>query len=338
MTSAQLEQQVIPEPFASESDAVSVISTGTPTNEISFKLGFPVAFSAPHSGGGEYILRGMMNAIGQLASKNEYFRQAGGLYQFNPEWAIANGGYPKNAVLDFLSGNKLYKVLSLVENNMYDYTGTVPTSSQISSGIIQGGVDGIHWMYCNVNQDVKYDDICDVPNFKWPFLSKYSTSLLNSIQDVFPIGYFVAPRDGILTVIGDCDFSLTDYSEAPESSSTFNDEFYSRCGFVIAACSRTYTYKNGTGNEDDKTSIANPRIYYPDLIYSRGDLQTVMLNYENPKPAPPPAPEGTTVPDSYALRAQNISPLHVTNGTAYQLYVVNVGGNVENSSLKVVLI
>ena len=206
MTSAGLVQQLVPKPFA-HNGTITEIAVGTSTTTPSFDDGFPEAFSSPRSGGGVYILRGMMNAVGNLASANEYFRQAGGLYQFNPEWARLNGGYARGAVLDYLDGNKLYKVISLVDNNKVDYTKSVLTAEQISAGIITGGIDGINWMYCNVDQTVKYNEICDLPNFSWPSFSDDHWSLWKS--DVFQIGYFTAPRNGTLGFIGSYDFTST---------------------------------------------------------------------------------------------------------------------------------
>ena len=298
MTSSQLLQQVVPEPFASESDALATISTETPSDEISFKLGFPPAFSAPRSGGGEYILRGMMNAVGNLASANEHFRQAGGLYQFNQKWAAANNGYPKNAVLDFLNGNKLYKVLSLIDNNMYDYTGSTPTET----GIIQGGVDGIHWMYCNVDQEVKYNEICEMPDFSWPKLTNPRWNLFK--DDVFQIGYFTAPRNGTLGFTGSYDFESVGIPDAGDT--------YHPGGFLIAVC-----YDTDYDDIIDSPSAAPTAAKY---IYSRG----------NPI---------FTVPNGGGnnITEDDVATFNVIAGTNYAIYVVNCGGNVTNSNFKVVL-
>ena len=299
MTSSGLVQQLVPKPFA-HNGTITEIVVGTSTTTPSFDDGFPEAFSSPRSGGGEYILRGMMNAVGNLASANEYFRQGGGLYQFNPEWARLNGGYARGAVLDYLDGNKLYKVISLVDNNKVDYTKSVLTAAQISAGIITGGIDGINWMYCNVEQTVKYNEICDVPDFKWyGEIGDYGTEI-----DVFQIGYFLAPRNGMLNIIGSCDFtsSKVEISQGTEIAG----------GFAIAVCSKKV---NGR-IVSPAYSTADPESKY---IYCRGYF---LYNGVGLRPS---------------IDNEDIMTMNVVGGTEYAIFIVNNGGNVSSSTMKIVL-
>lgn len=306
MTSAGLEQQLIPIPFA-HNGLITDIVIGTSDSTPSFDDGFPAAFSAPRSGGGEYVLRGMMNAIGNLASKNEYYRQAGGLYQFNAEWARLNNGYAKGAVLDYLDGNKLYKVISLVDNNKVDYTQSTHTVAQTTAGIISGGIDGVHWAYCNVATTVSYNEICDVPNFTWPYKEENGSDF--SLSDMFPIGYFIAPRNGVLTVIGSCNFTADKALHPTEGTDP-----YRYTGFAILVCSHQTT----------AGKIDNPAEYKADMIFARGDYQEEFQA------------EGVEDPIPYSSEQQ--CALQVTQGTKYQIYIANYCGNITNSTLKVVLI
>lgn len=301
MTSAGLVQQLVPKPFA-HNGTITEIVVGSSTTTPSFDDGFPAAFSSPRSGGGEYILRGMMNAVGNLASANEYFRQAGGLYQFNPEWARLNGGYARGAVLDYLDGNKLYKVISMVDNNKVDYTKSVLTSEQISAGIITGGIDGINWMYCNVDQEVKYNEICDLPNFSWP---EFQMTGEVWASDVFQIGSFIAPRAGTFGFSGTYEFTASHISDSGSMTSAMG-------GFFIAICTERDTDNRIIGPAADGSAAK--------YIYSRGD--------------PIYSSRGTTG----WITTKDVATYNAVENTEYAIYVVNVGGNVSNSNFKVVLI
>lgn len=45
-----------------------------------------------------------------------------------------------------MDGLNYYRVVSMVDNNMVDFTGKEPTSQQV--GVIAGSVDGVNWAYC----------------------------------------------------------------------------------------------------------------------------------------------------------------------------------------------
>lgn len=131
MKATALSPLLIPQPFATGNNATLTPiekSSGTMPN---FEDGIPANFSAPKSGGGSYFQRGMMNAIGNMASANGFFRQCGGFYTYDSEVATAIGGYPKGCVLHWYSEGKYKAIRSLVDDNTWDFT--------------QNGVDGIHW-------------------------------------------------------------------------------------------------------------------------------------------------------------------------------------------------
>lgn len=131
MKATALSPLLIPQPFATGNNAALTPiekSSGTMPN---FEDGIPANFSAPRSGGGSYFQRGMMNAIGNMASANGFFRQCGGFYTYDAEVAEAIGGYPKGCVLHWYSEGKYKAVRSLVDDNTWDFT--------------QNGVDGVHW-------------------------------------------------------------------------------------------------------------------------------------------------------------------------------------------------
>lgn len=131
MKSTSLNRLLIPQPFASGSGAALTPiqkSSGTMPN---FEDGIPANFSAPKSGGGSYFQRGMMNAIGNMASANSFFHQCGGYHCFDKEVCDAIGGYPKGCVLHWLTNGKFVAVESLVDDNTWNFT--------------TNGIDGTHW-------------------------------------------------------------------------------------------------------------------------------------------------------------------------------------------------
>ena len=131
MKSTSLNRLLIPQPFASGNGATLTPiekSSGTMPN---FEDGIPANFSAPKSGGGSYFQRGMMNAIGNMASANSFFHQCGGYHSFDQEVCDAIGGYPNGCVLHWLTNGKFVSVESLVDNNTWNFT--------------TGGIDGTHW-------------------------------------------------------------------------------------------------------------------------------------------------------------------------------------------------
>lgn len=128
-------QLTYPRPFASLSDALAPIGDSQDADSINFSDGFPSVYSAPKSNNGKFVTRGEINAIGNLATVNDFYRMCGGINKFNPEFAQKIGGYAQGAILEFYDGNVVKKVVSLVDNNLVDYTSV--------------GVDGVNWAYCD---------------------------------------------------------------------------------------------------------------------------------------------------------------------------------------------
>lgn len=186
---------MIPQPFASGDDdhqaAFKPIDNEALTNDVNFVEGFTPAFAAPGSQGGRYVTRQEMNAIGHLASVNEFRRQVGGIITFNQDLADKIGGYPMGAVLEYLDGLNYYRVISRVDNNMVNFNDV--------------GVDGVNWAYCErgfVSEEV---------------IGNVDTGL------TLPAGLIFAPNDpsymapmtfraqktGLLNAIGSVDVTLT---------------------------------------------------------------------------------------------------------------------------------
>ena len=159
----------MPMPFAGATGAALASIAHTSGSVVNFPDGFPQNYSAPHSKGGKYITRGEMNAIGHLATVEGFYRQCGGLNLFDQEFCNCIGGYPAGAVLDYLSGRKIYKILSLKDNNKVDFTGATPKYP----GIVSGSVDNVNWIA--LNQDDS--DIGRQIAFRFNFDGDSSTTL-----------------------------------------------------------------------------------------------------------------------------------------------------------------
>lgn len=163
-------------------DNIEEIATISGGNNVNFLDGFPGAYGAPSSNNGKFVSRKEMNAIGNLASKDLFYHKCGGLNTFDPQFCAAIDGYPKGAVLQYAVANQIFEVMSLVENNTIDFTN----SNSGVSGITNGSVDGINWVYCNK----------EIPTTGKVLLSSGSTQLSSSattldIIEVPASGYIV---------------------------------------------------------------------------------------------------------------------------------------------------
>lgn len=111
-----------PTPFAGGEGAdLTPFSDSIDGDKVNFKTGFPSAYSAPKENGGKFITRKEMNYLGNIATKNDYYKMCGGINTFDPVFAGKIGGYPKDAILDYFDGINLFKVISLVEDNTHDF-------------------------------------------------------------------------------------------------------------------------------------------------------------------------------------------------------------------------
>lgn len=125
---------IMPKPFADNGDKTLPANTQDDASGFSYPLGFNDDYSSPKSNNGKYVTRGQMNAIGNLATHNDFYRRCGGLNTFDPAFANAIGGYPKGAVLAFAENGQLYYVQSLIDNNKIDF---------------RAGIDNVTWFLIN---------------------------------------------------------------------------------------------------------------------------------------------------------------------------------------------
>lgn len=192
MTSSQVPSRIaIKRPFA-ESGLITPIQDAS-GDSVNYPQGFPSIYGVPASEGGKYVGRGDINAIGNIATNDLFYHKCGGINTFDANFAAKVGGYPKGAVLQYLNGNYIYNVISLVDNNKIDFTGTVPTTEQEALGIVAGSVDNSNWRYCNSDEDA--NDRTKI--FSATGLSViYGTTAANA--PAIPLGCFVASKSGAI--------------------------------------------------------------------------------------------------------------------------------------------
>lgn len=112
------------------------------TTDLNYQEGIPVRFSQPPGGGGEYLRRGMLNAIGKMASAAPFYMGIGYMYTFEKDIAKKIGGYPKGAILRYTDANgRSHLVESLIPNNDVDFTE--PMTSEENAP--PRGPDGSSW-------------------------------------------------------------------------------------------------------------------------------------------------------------------------------------------------
>ena len=183
---------MIPQPFAAgDGDhpaAFKPIDNEPISNDVNFVEGFTAAFAAPGSQGGRYVTRQEMNAIGYLASVNEFKRQTGGINTYNPTLAAKIGGYPKGAVLEYLDGLNYYRVISRVDNNLVNFN--------------EVGVDGTNWAFCEQgfvsDGGSSATTVIEIPSFSLDPVTAESAGMSD-----FMVCSFKAPRSGVLNIAGE---------------------------------------------------------------------------------------------------------------------------------------
>lgn len=168
----------MPCPFGNNDSAnIEEIKKTAEAGDFNFETGFKTSYSAPSSNSGKFVKRTEINAIGNLASRNDFYYSCGGLNTFDSAIADAINGYPKGAVLDYIVGYKLYKVISLVDANKVDF--------------ISNGIDGVNWQYLNSN----IPEIGDEPVEIGSIINSVSTSM-----EAVPLSVLRAKKTGIVTI------------------------------------------------------------------------------------------------------------------------------------------
>lgn len=142
-TLEQLRKQVLPLPslFAKSATGSDDISA-----TLDYENGFDRSFSSSISGGGKYLLRNDFNRVGEIASRESHFKQAGGIHTFSEKVSEGFDGYPEGAMLSAYDGIAISKVESTESNNTKPF---VDDAGNIIPNVIDCPV---------IKDDEKYDD------------------------------------------------------------------------------------------------------------------------------------------------------------------------------------
>lgn len=116
-------------------------ASGSTQDEANYPDGLPSSFQTVGAGENtaKKFLVGDFNLLGYIGTVQQLRRQMGGIRTYDQAFSTAIGGYPKGIQLDYYisSTNTLRKVLSLIDNNTYNFLST------------PSYIDGIHWAYCD---------------------------------------------------------------------------------------------------------------------------------------------------------------------------------------------
>ena len=264
MTSTDMPSRIaMPCPFGSKGTLGTIDNTSS-TN-MNYPDGFPTIYGAPSSSSGKFVSRGEMNRLGNIATNDMFYQKCGGLNTFDIQLAHFIGGYPKGAILDYLVGQKLYKIESLIENNLNDPTGNGGTGT--FSDVTAGSVDGISWRFLNQDEaeqeEEKYQyniGSVDIPTFtptytitedvrnseRWYDIDQYGVSMICGIVSA-PVSGYLTVASGSLTAK-----TTTAFSSYPtDATSSTHVTFDAIYGYAVMA-------KNI--GSDDLTSIKLPSL------------------------------------------------------------------------------
>ena len=146
MTNTQLESikdgiLAIPNLFAYDAtgDKNILQVPDTHSTDVCFKNGYPAGYDNTSSSN-KSIERNKFNWLLRALSQASYFGQTGIRYTYNSAVSSAIDGYPLGAVLAHDDGISIRNVVSLVDNNTYDF--------------VTNGVDNQHWKYLDPASDM----------------------------------------------------------------------------------------------------------------------------------------------------------------------------------------
>ena len=202
MTSAQVPSRIaIKRPFA-ESGLITPFQD-TSGDSVNYPQGFPSIYGVPASKGGKYVGRGEINAIGNVATNDLFYHKCGGINTFDAAFAEKVGGYPKGAVLQYLNGNYIYDVISLIDNNMFDF-------------VASNTIDGANWAYCN-KETSSSDRILVVES---------STTVNANNSQGLLLGVFKAPKNGFIVFEGNYTVNTQVVDKATKTNAGFAVALY----------------------------------------------------------------------------------------------------------------
>ena len=133
-TLAELKSKILPVPSLFARAAEDIAQEDDMTSEMNFQSGFSSVF-ATEDGIGQYLKRRDFNRMGEIASREIHFKEAGGVHTFSHQVVEKLSGYPKQGVLNAYDGYMQTQVESTFENNNVAFCDS-------EGNLIPGVIDG----------------------------------------------------------------------------------------------------------------------------------------------------------------------------------------------------
>lgn len=158
----------------------------------SVENGFPDVTMQPLNSGGKPPRGQGMNGLLNVISDQKVYLQNGGVITFDSNVSNAIGGYPQGAILDYVSGSTVTKVLSLIDDNTYNFV-TTPAY-----------IDGDHWVQLDTAPDKADVDLSNVNSTGMAFGATWAmpSSRRNNLTIGASGSTYKAPATGWFYLLG----------------------------------------------------------------------------------------------------------------------------------------
>ncbi len=210
MTASDMPSRIaMPCPFA-KNGTLGTIDNTSSTN-MNYSDGFPTVYGAPSANSGKFVTRGEINRLGNIATNDMFYLKCGGLNTYDANFAQTIGGYPKGAVVIYLTeARELFYAISLVDNNLANLNETHN--------------DNVNWAYLN-QDDAKADtnasvDIATLSFGGFNTVVSYSAGSFSAASNS-TVNLFKSKYTGSLTAISSVSYSSHTY--APGSTVAISD-------------------------------------------------------------------------------------------------------------------
>ena len=133
----------------------------------SVENGFPDVTMQPLNSGGKPPRGQGMNGLLNVISDQKVYLQNGGVITFDSNVSNAIGGYPQGAILDYVTDSSVNKVISLIDDNTYNFVANPAL------------IDGVHWQDISpLNKSQITNCILEAPNGVAAYTTSGGTSTL----------------------------------------------------------------------------------------------------------------------------------------------------------------
>lgn len=248
----------IPSEFAvnASSEAKSDFANSE-SDETNYTHGFPSVYAQdPNNDNGKYILRNDMNTLGQMASRELIFKEAGGVHTYDAAVKDSLSGYPEGALLTAYDGDYLSLVESQVSANTEAFLTESDTTDYTKINATQA------WKFVNwiggleesqFSLELNYSAIRQIADGE---LIQQDSLVVGTIS-----AFVTTPQPaqaGVYNVEDSKPLSHTTTIVSPDGNKSISITNKGKCGFALGSMyyllySREYllpvcSYTGGTGN------------------------------------------------------------------------------------------